>query len=96
MREHTNEEHGEIAIAMHASGDCRFLEDGRCTVYEARPLQCRTYPFLPLDGFTPIESSYTWQYEKKFCPGIGKGRLYRKAEIATITRGRVGVDGFEV
>lgn len=27
---------------------CIFLgEDNRCTIYEARPLQCRTYPYWP-------------------------------------------------
>lgn len=93
---HATRESGELEIAMRPSGDCRFLDGVRCSVYPARPLQCRTYPFLPLDGFTPIESAYTWRYEKKFCPGIGKGRLYRKSEIADIARARVDVDGFEV
>ena len=95
-RKYTIDEYGEIALAMHNTGSCQFLEDARCSVYEARPLQCRTYPFLPQDGFTPIESPYTWRYEKKFCPGIGKGRLYRKKEIGDIMRGRVDVDGFAV
>jgi Fe-S-cluster containining protein len=90
------DEYGELALAMQDNGSCHFLEHGECTVYEARPLQCRTYPFLPLDGFTPIASPYTWRYEKKFCPGIGKGRLYRKEEIRDITRGRSDVNGFEV
>jgi len=95
-RKYCVDEHGELALAMHERGSCPFLEHRRCTVYEARPLQCRTYPFLPHDGFTPIESPYTWRYEKKFCPGIGKGRLYRKEEISNITRGRVDVNGFDV
>ena len=96
VREHTRSEDGELALSMRESGDCRFLSDGKCDVYDARPLQCRTYPFLPVDGFTPIESPYTWRYEKKFCPGIGKGRLYRKDEITDISRGRVDVGGFSV
>jgi Fe-S-cluster containining protein len=24
---------------------CAFLDGARCTVYEARPTQCRTFPF---------------------------------------------------
>jgi Fe-S-cluster containining protein len=95
-REYTVDEDGEIALAMRDDGDCRFLDDGRCSVYRDRPLQCRTYPFLPRDGFTPIESPYTWRYEQQFCPGIGKGRLYRKKEIEAIVRGRVDVGGFDV
>ena len=96
LRDHTVDEDGERALAVTASRDCRFLTAGQCTVYEARPVQCRTYPFLPADGFTPIASSYTWRYEKKFCPGIGKGKLYRKEEIARIARGRTEATGFEV
>lgn len=95
-RRYTVDELGELALAMDADGNCPFLQDGRCGVHPARPLQCRTYPFLPEDGFTPAESSYTWRHEKKFCPGIGKGRLYRKEEIADIMRGRRDVGGFEV
>jgi len=95
-RKYCVDEYGELALAMDDSGSCQFLERGGCTVYEARPLQCHTYPFLPHDGFTPIASPYTWRYEKKYCPGIGKGRLYRKEEIRDITRGRVDVNGFDV
>ena len=96
MREHTRRQDDELALVMQESGDCRFLKNDRCAVYDARPLQCRTYPFLPCDGYTPIESSYTWRYEKKFCPGIGKGRLYRKDEIVSISRGKSDVRGFSV
>lgn len=28
---------------------CRFLKDKRCTIYECRPLLCRTYPFYMSD-----------------------------------------------
>jgi len=93
---HTTNDYGDIELAKKKDGSCRFLENANCTVYEARPLQCRAYPFFPLDGYTPIESRYTWRYEKKFCPGIGKGRLYKKAEIAAIMRGRADVIGFDV
>lgn len=95
VSKHTFSECGEIELAKNDEGSCCFLDHERCSVYEARPQQCRTYPFLPLDGFTPIESQYTWRYEKKFCPGIGKGRLYSKDEIVSIMRGRADVDGFD-
>ncbi len=93
--EYTTSDYGELELAIVENGDCRFLDLGRCTVYEARPSQCRTYPFLPLDGYTPIEAPNTWRYEKKFCPGIGKGRLFKKEEITAILRGRDHVAGFD-
>lgn len=97
VRRYTVDEgEGELELAMDGDGSCPFLERALCRVYEVRPLQCRTYPFLPRDGFTPVESSYTWRYEKQFCPGIGQGRLYTKEEIRDIMRGRKDVSGFEV
>jgi Fe-S-cluster containining protein len=92
---HTTREEGcDLELKKTPEGHCVFLVDRSCTVHDAKPLQCRAYPFLPLDGFTPVESAFTWRYEKKFCPGIGKGRLYSKREIVAISRGRGAVQGF--
>ncbi len=57
---------------------CRFLENGnRCGVYEARPTQCRTWPFWP-----ETMGAKSWQKEvASYCPGVGKGRVWSKAEI---------------
>ncbi|HEY7818593.1 MAG TPA: YkgJ family cysteine cluster protein [Vicinamibacteria bacterium] len=88
------EEGCDLELRKTGEGHCVFLSDNRCRVHEAKPLQCRAYPFLPLDGFTPIESAFTWNYEKKFCPGIGKGPLYSKREIAAVSRGRGDVRGY--
>jgi hypothetical protein len=90
------EEGGDLELRKTPSGDCVFLVDRACSVHDAKPLQCAAYPFLPLDGFTPVESPYTWRYEKKFCPGIGKGPLFPKKFIVAISRGRGRVDGFDV
>ena len=58
-------------------GPCEFLDGKRCGVYEARPTQCRTWPFWP-----ELMNARTWDREvKAFCPGVGKGRLYTRAEI---------------
>ncbi len=66
-----------------ASGDCIFLEDGnRCGTYEARPEQCRTWPFWPENM-----KAKTWRREiASFCPGVGKGRLYTREEIEEILK----------
>ncbi|MCK6439791.1 MAG: YkgJ family cysteine cluster protein [Planctomycetes bacterium] len=47
--------------------DCVFYVEGKgCSVYEARPNQCRTYPFWPSN----IESKAAWEEEADACPGI--------------------------
>lgn len=61
----------------HPERDCLFLEKKRCTVYEGRPRQCRTWPFWPENM-----QAKTWTKEiAAFCPGIGQGRLYSAEEI---------------
>jgi uncharacterized protein len=58
-------------------GSCEFLEKTSCSVYRARPTQCRTWPFWPENM-----NARTWNKEiKTFCPGIGKGKLFTKGEI---------------
>ncbi len=62
--------------------DCLFLEEGKCLIYEARPLQCRTWPFWPENM-----KKRTWEREvAACCPGIGKGKLYSAEEIERIVK----------
>lgn len=57
--------------------DCMFLKNKRCGVYEARPTQCRTWPFWP-----EVMQAKTWNKEVlSFCPGVGKGPVIKKSEI---------------
>jgi len=58
------------------NGDCVFYGDG-CAVYEARPVQCRTFPFWPEYVTTPRG----WAAAARRCPGVGTGRLFTAAEI---------------
>jgi Fe-S-cluster containining protein len=59
------------------SPDCRFLKDKKCSIYEARPTQCRTWPFWPENM-----NAKTWQRDLvRNCPGVGKGRLFKREEI---------------
>lgn len=51
-----------------SSEDCIFLEEGRCSIYRLRPLQCRTYPFWP----SVFESKSSFKENKKGCPGMMK------------------------
>lgn len=57
--------------------DCMYLKGRSCGVYEARPTQCRTWPFWP-----EVMNAKTWKDEvKSFCPGVGKGRVVSGKEI---------------
>lgn len=56
---------------------CTFLKNNRCTVYEARPMQCKTWPFWP-----ETMSPKAWKKDVvKFCPGVGKGRVWSGDQI---------------
>jgi Fe-S-cluster containining protein len=38
--------------------------DGRCAVYDARPAQCREFPF-----WKHVDEKW-WDYFKKYCKGV--------------------------
>lgn len=57
--------------------DCIFWENGGCSVYGARPLQCSTFPFW---GFI-VKNEQAWKDAGKDCPGIGKGEKHFATEI---------------
>ena len=69
--------------------DCVFLNEieikdgGRtrrkrvCTVYDVRPLQCRTWPFW--DGL--LSSPDAWESATDRCPGINRGKHYPLEQI---------------
>lgn len=69
--------------------DCTFLDretiPGRavCSVYEARPGQCRTWPFWP----RLLRSRETWLAAGRTCPGIGLGPLIAPEEIRVLRGG---------
>jgi Fe-S-cluster containining protein len=58
------------------SEDCIFWREG-CSVYAARPLQCRTYPFWS----EIVASADAWREAANDCPGIGAGVRHSRAEI---------------
>jgi Fe-S-cluster containining protein len=73
-----------LSLTEQANRDCVFWKDGGCSVYEARPLQCRTYPFWS----TIVDEERHWQQEALECPGIGIGRARDAAEIASAVASR--------
>jgi uncharacterized protein len=66
-----------VSLKEKTNNDCIFFEDSRCSVYEFRPLQCRSYPFWN----HVLESSETWAEEAQRCPGIGGAQLHSAEEI---------------
>lgn len=67
--------------------DCEFLDrtsvPGRavCSIYEARPAQCRAWPFWKHNLSTPE----AWEKAGVRCPGIGQGSLHAP-EVIRMTR----------
>ena len=75
-----------ISLKEKENFDCIFLSETGCSVYDARPEQCRTYPFWA----SVMEDRESWDNEASSCPGIGKGRLYSKREIERLLSQRRG------
>ena len=58
--------------------DCVLLDaQGHCTVYEVRPLQCRTWPFWASN----LQSAAEWREVSRRCPGMGQGPVYSFEQI---------------
>lgn len=61
---------GELVLQSGSDGRCVFLgSDGRCSVYDARPRQCRTYPFWP----EVVATERSWRREARRCEGMDRG-----------------------
>lgn len=75
-RRYCEKTHGFFHLRGPAA-DCLFLDGNRCTVYAARPGQCRTFPF-----WRENMSKRAWQGPvARQCEGVGRGRLWTRAEI---------------
>ena len=56
------------------NGDCVFFDGElrKCNHYDARPRQCRTWPFWDSN----LKSPQAWEETCQVCPGSGQGKLY--------------------
>jgi hypothetical protein len=82
-RRHVRRRDGYEVIRLEENGDCSLWADG-CTVYPARPRQCRTFPFWPENLRTPA----AWREVGRDCVGIGRGTRHSLRSIEAILRGR--------
>ena len=67
------------SLREYSNGDCVFFDNQtrKCKVYEARPRQCRTWPWWDSN----LQSPATWQRTCDVCPGSGEGKLVTLEEI---------------
>ena len=62
---------------VNKNGNCIFLKNKKCSIYKARPTQCRTWPF-----WKENMNAKKWNnHIKNFCPGVGKGKKYSYDKI---------------
>jgi Fe-S-cluster containining protein len=61
------------SLKERAGGDCVLLDvtTRKCTAYEDRPRQCRTWPFWDSNLASPA----AWAEAAEACPGCNKGDL---------------------
>lgn len=61
------------SLIERPNGECVFWDSSNgCTVYEARPVQCRTWPFWSEN----LESPADWKRVRRGCPGAGNGDFF--------------------
>lgn len=65
-----------LALLQEKNYDCVMWSKG-CSAYEARPVQCSTYPFWSW----MIKDEKIWNECAEDCPGMNSGKLWTKAEI---------------
>ncbi len=72
-------EGNRYSLIEYSDGDCIFLDPKTrgCSVYPARPIQCRTWPFWPSN----LTSRKAWEETCRECPGAGQGKLYSIDQI---------------
>jgi hypothetical protein len=76
-------DHGITLLKEQPNFDCTFYDRKRgCTVYEARPTQCRAWPFWEIN----VSSARAWTEAAVKCPGINHGPHHSEQFIAETSR----------
>jgi Fe-S-cluster containining protein len=65
-----------LSLTEKSNFDCIFWDQG-CTVYNARPLQCRAFPFWS----SILSDQGNWDEQANDCPGINQGPVHSAATI---------------
>lgn len=70
---------GVPALDPGSDRPCPFFDETTgCTIYEARPTQCRTFPFWP----EIVNRKRDWEGEARECEGMNRGPRHSVTEIA--------------
>ena len=72
-----------LSLKEKSNFDCIFWDTPGCKVYNARPLQCSSFPFW---GDHVICSPDAWEAAGRDCPGINNGVLHSREEIEGFIR----------
>jgi hypothetical protein len=72
-----------LSLKERKGGDC-ILWHGQCTVYEARPRQCRAFPFWK----EALHAKRVFDALHRDCPGVGRGKFYTCEDILAIAQGQ--------
>lgn len=71
FEKHMRKEGHQHVLQTPYAGGCTFWKDKKCTIYEARPSQCRTFPYWKeLTG-----EHKEWKEIEKFCHGAKRIRF---------------------
>ena len=73
-----------LSLKEKSNKDCVFWDSG-CTVYETRPLQCRTFPFWE----SIVDSVQSWEMAASGCPGMNEGVLHTGKAIGDCVKMRL-------
>jgi Fe-S-cluster containining protein len=65
-----------LSLKEKSNKDCIFWDNG-CSVYQARPLQCRAFPFWD----SIVTSEQSWEIAASGCPGMNSGITHSGGEI---------------
>ncbi len=83
-KEHLRRVGLKYSLTEKANGDCVFLErkDGKsgCSIYDVRPLQCRTWPFWSEN----LKTERSWNQTSKSCPGMNCGKHHSFVAIEEV------------
>ena len=73
-----------LSLKEKLNCDCVFWEKEGCRVYEARPLQCVTFPFWP----SVLKDEESWEMAASGCPGMNQGITHSPGSIEKLMSSR--------